>query len=222
LEVIQATGFVKGEINRWPELQELATGNDEVLSHPKAWPNLQPGDDLSGDAHVPFFVKHTSGKYYDLAAELKMDNPQITRGIAIADIDHDGKLDFATANQWEESNLYCNRNTNTYSFLGLALKYPLSPQSNAEIKIDADSIPARFAVGAVARITLPNGKKLVSFVDGGNGHTGKNSNEILFGLHQTARKQPLEVEIDWRNSAGKLKTAKVTLQPGWHTLMLPY
>ncbi len=43
-EALQATGFVKGEINRWPELQELALGNDELLHKPQSWLRVQPGD----------------------------------------------------------------------------------------------------------------------------------------------------------------------------------
>ena len=29
-------GFLKGEVNRWPELHELAMGNDQLLDNPKA------------------------------------------------------------------------------------------------------------------------------------------------------------------------------------------
>ena len=38
-------------INRWPELQELAIGNDELLSDPGHWPRFRRRDDLSG--HEP-------------------------------------------------------------------------------------------------------------------------------------------------------------------------
>ncbi len=34
LEALQAVGFVKGQADRWPELQELAMGNDEFLAGP--------------------------------------------------------------------------------------------------------------------------------------------------------------------------------------------
>jgi len=51
-EALQATGFVKGDIDRWPELQELATGNDELLARASSWPRLKDGDDLSGRAAI--------------------------------------------------------------------------------------------------------------------------------------------------------------------------
>jgi hypothetical protein len=48
LEVLQATGFVRGSVDRWPELQELAMANDQFLHEPRAWLRVMPGDDLSG------------------------------------------------------------------------------------------------------------------------------------------------------------------------------
>ncbi len=47
-ELIQATGFRKGETNCWPELRALAIGEDQILSNPGFCPRLRPGDDLSG------------------------------------------------------------------------------------------------------------------------------------------------------------------------------
>ncbi|HEY0737486.1 MAG TPA: VCBS repeat-containing protein [Herpetosiphonaceae bacterium] len=70
LEAIQATGFLKGTINRWPELHELAMSNDTLLEHTRHWPEFQAGDDLSGNQHDPFFVRAVDGRYYDLAQEI--------------------------------------------------------------------------------------------------------------------------------------------------------
>ena len=43
LAVVQADGFVKGNINRWPWLQEMAMTNDLLLHNPAMWPNVRPG-----------------------------------------------------------------------------------------------------------------------------------------------------------------------------------
>ena len=41
LAIAQATGFVKGEVNRWPQLQELATANDRAAGATRYWwPNV--------------------------------------------------------------------------------------------------------------------------------------------------------------------------------------
>ena len=107
-EALQAIGFLRGEKNRWPELHELAMGNDNNMLFPAAWPHFTPGDDLSGHLHNPFFVRAKDGRYYDLAPELGLDDSHVTRGIAIADVDGDGGLDFAIADQWEPSYFFHN------------------------------------------------------------------------------------------------------------------
>ena len=63
LEVVQAAGFTKGEVNRWPEMQELALGNDELMSDPRFYHPIQPGDDVAGQDHDAFFVRAKDGRY---------------------------------------------------------------------------------------------------------------------------------------------------------------
>jgi len=220
-EAIQGTGFVKGEVDRWPELQELATANDELLSNVDFWPRLKPGDDISGNAHIPFFVRHESGKYFDLAAQIDLDDAQITRGIAIADIEHDGKQDFVSANQWEDSKLYRNTGSFQNSYLGLTLLYPLEEGTVQELEINTNK-KGRYAIGAFARVKLANGEKRVAFVDGGNGHAGGSSSELHFGLGNIPQDQIVEVEISWIQSNRQITSQTLQLTPGWHTIMLPF
>lgn len=202
-EALQATGFVRGEVNRWPELHEIAMGNDTLLEHPKAWPQLKPGDDLSGHNPNPFFVRAPSGRYFDLAEEIGVDVPYVTRGIATADIDGDGDLDYAIANQWDDSFLYRNEAPRPGAFLGLRLLRDGTP-----------------AIGAEARVRLPDGRLLVSQVDGGNGHSGKRSPELHFGLGTVAAGTSLEVDLTWRDARGAVHRDRTLLTPGRHTLNL--
>lgn len=121
-EALQALGFVRGSVNRWPELHKIAMGNDELLSRPAAWHNFIPGDDLSGHTHNPFSVRAADGQYYVVATEMGMGESHISRGIAIPDVDGDGRLDYAVANQWEDSWFYRNRSPYAGSFLGLHIR----------------------------------------------------------------------------------------------------
>lgn len=224
LEALQATGFVKGETSRWPELHELATGNDQLLRYPASWPRFAPGDDLSGHQHNPFFVRAPDGRYYDIAADLGMGAPMVSRGIAIADVDGDGRLDFAVANQWEPSVFYHNLSPHTGMFLELRLMLPLNAQT-AEPARDSSDCPARGvatrpAIGATATVYLPNGRKLTAQVDGGNGHSGKRSPELHFGLGDLSPGSTVKVELRWRDINGRVRQQVRTLSPGRHTILL--
>ena len=75
LEAMQACGFIKGKINRWPELQALGTSNDQIVHNPRFWPTFRPGADLSGKDCNPFFVRGPDGRYHNIAPVLACPNP---------------------------------------------------------------------------------------------------------------------------------------------------
>ena len=224
LEAMQATGFVLGDVDRWPELHEIAMGNDLLLTDPRLWPRLQPGDDLSGRQPNAFFVRTAGGRYADLAADVGLGQAQVSRGIALADVDGDGDLDLALANQWQRSYFHRNDAPDPGRFLGLQLLLPLAP---APFRVEpglrgwADSpVPARAAVGASATVVLPDGRRMVAQVDGGNGHSGARSPQLHFGLGELAADAELVVDLAWRDREGGVETRRVTLSPGWHTITL--
>jgi hypothetical protein len=221
-EAVQAVGFLKGDTNRWPELQELATCNDRLVPNPHSWPHFQLGDDLSGHQLNPFFVRAKDGRYYDLAADIGLDDPQVSRGIAIADVDDDGGLDLVFANQWGPSYFYRNTSSARGAFLNLNLLLPLEAgkpsQTWTRVGLPNEYIAGRAAIGATATVVLPNGKRMVSQVDGGNGHSGKRSPGLHFGLGATTG--PVRVELHWRDPDGQPNSETLTLKPGSHTVVL--
>ena len=219
-EIVQATGFVKGSKNRWPELQELAMGNDLMLHSPAHWPRFVAGDDLSGDNHDRFFVRSRSGRYFDVAENVGLGEPMVTRGVAVADVDGDGRLDFALANQWGQSFFFHNTAPQTGAFLGLHVLLPVQPGST----VIRDGHPGRDvraypALGTRATVYLPDGRKLVKQVDGGNGHSGKSSPDLHFGLGAPGAGK-LRVALDWRDRNGAVRHMETSLAPGWHTIFL--
>lgn len=224
LEAIQATGFASGAVNRWPELHELAMGNDQLLHDPRSWPRFQPGDDLSGHNHNPFFVRAQDGRYYDLARDLGLDKLQVSRGIATADVEGDGRLDFAVANQWDTSYFYHNESAHAGAFLGLHLRLPLHLEETAKTSIHSGhpgtNLTGRPAIGAVATVHLPDGRRLVAQVDGGNGHSGKRSPDLHFGLGHLSPNKTLRVELRWRDPDGEIHEDTLQLSPGWYTVLL--
>jgi hypothetical protein len=222
LEAVQATGFVKGKVNRWPELQALGTANDALLTDPRNWPKFQPGADISGHEPNAFFVRDASGRYYDIAARIGLGQPMVTRGVAIADVDGDGDLDFVFANQWEDSYFYRNDNPGKGAFLGLHLLLPSQAGQAPRVRNGhpAADTPGWPAIGAEATLELPDGRRLTAQVDGGNGQSGKRAPQIHFGLGRLAAGQPIAVTLRWRDRGGRAQTRSLTLTPGWHTVVL--
>jgi hypothetical protein len=224
LEALQACGFLKGVVNRWPELHEVAMGNDLLLHRPGSWPRLQVGDDVSGHDHDPLFVRASNGRYYDVAADIGMGDPQNSRGIAVADVNGDGRLDFAMANQWMPSYVFVNDSPGTGSFIGLHLMLPIDPATTDEITERTGhpwpGLRARAAIGASAAVRLPDGRQLAAQVDGGSGHSGKRSPDLHFGLGNLPDGSRLPVDIAWRDSFGQIHHQTITISSGWHTVLL--
>ena len=225
LEALQAIGFLKGNVNRWADLHEVVMGNDQLLRNPRSWPSLQLGDDISGSGHNPFFVRAPDGRYHDVAAQLSLDQPLVSRGIATADVDGDGRLDYAVANQWGTSYFYRNESNNEAAFLGLRLRLPIG-DGGAQTRVcregkNANVLASRAAIGAEARVFLSGRAPLVQQVDGGNGHSGKRSADLQFGLGQRAGNDLVSVEVRWRDAREGLQRETIQLLPnGWYTIVL--
>jgi hypothetical protein len=224
LQIIQAAGFVKGNADRWAELHELAMGNDNLLRYPASWPRFHHGDDLSGHDHNHFFVPSANGRYVDLSHDLGLDDPQVTRGISTADVDGDGLLDFAVANQWEDSFFYHNQTVTLNNFLQLYLLLPTNGDVAAATRVfpghPSRDLRGRYAIGATARLHLPDGRLMVQQVDVSNGHSGKRGPELHFGLGQLPKSAPIAVDLSWRDANGTIHRQTLHLISGLHTILL--
>jgi enediyne biosynthesis protein E4 len=228
LEVVQTTGFVKGRVNRWAQLQEMATTNDDLVANPEMWPHVRAGDDIGGDQPLAFFAKSDSGRYVNLSARLGLNVPVPTRGVALGDATGDGRLDFAVARQWDEPMFYRNDTDNAGASLGLRLTHdpdgPGAPaQSPAGEPADDGSLPQVMpggspVVDAQVRVTTADGRTLIGRLDGGSGHGGKRSQDVVIGLGDTSG--PLDVSITWRDRTGQVRQQDLQLNPGWHSLRL--
>ncbi|MEU4249091.1 CRTAC1 family protein [Amycolatopsis sp. NPDC026612] len=215
VQVMQATGFVRGTTNRWPQLQEAAMSNDLILAHPSLWPQIGPGDDLSGHDRNTFFVRDSGGRFTDLAEDIGVGTDAVSRSFAVGDVDGDGRLDFVVANQWTQSTFYANAAPAPGKFLGLRLRQP----AEAGGCTAGASGPTRPAVGAAATVTLPDGTKATQQLYPANGHNGVNAPDLHFGLGRTDAAS-LPVSVSWRDACGGGHSATMTLTPGWHQIRL--
>jgi hypothetical protein len=222
-DVVQATGFIKGSVNKWPEFQELAMANDVVLPFGKiGWPRLMPGDDVAGNDQNPFYVRTKSnGRYVDIAKQIGFGEDNVSRGIAIADVDGSGRLSMAVANMWGPSTFYRNQCSPCGKALELSVRLPVSAAPDVQTTVvpgyPVKSLHARPAINASVEVTTQSGKHLVAQVDGGSGHSGKRSPDLHFGLGSETT--PVNVEVKWL-ADGQPRHETFQLQPGWHTVIL--
>lgn len=222
LEAIQATGFVRGDSNRWPELQELGMEHDQLTFNVEvSWPPIEEGADISGHDRNPFFVR-VGDHYVNVAGKLGFGEDYVSRGLAVGDVDYDGSLDIIVSNMWGPATFYHNECARPGAFLGLRLLLPLAGGEHDETVVlrgrPTSEVEGRAAVGASVTVTLPDGRVLTRQVDGGNGHSGKRGPDLHFGLGET--RGQVGVRVDWRDSGGRARREYLKLSPGWHTLLL--
>ena len=212
-EVIEANGFVKGGIDRWNWLQELAMSNDDLLSNPAMWPNVQPGDDLAGHETFGFFAKNSSGTYVNINSELGINTQTPSRGIATGDTTGDGSLDFAVAQQWAGPLFYANESPDRGDSLELELYRP-SADGRADQGLEGPGSPA---YGTTVTVTTPSGRQ-IGQLDGGGGHGGFRSFDVHFGLGGYTG--PVGVQLQWTDAQGNRRSQTLQMTSGIHSLML--
>ena len=246
LEALQALGFVRGRNadaglvwrkSCWAMLQELATANDGLLKHHASWFNMeqgsgQPGCDLSGHSRRnAFFVRQPTGRFADAAPLLKHlvhAAPAPTRGLAIGDADQDGRLDYMEARQFAAPVFHHNQSpaaapgVGANTFLGLSPRWLVDGGSPRVSSVsEAAHLRSRPAVGALVSIRLSDGRRFSAEVDGGNGHSGKRSPDIHFGLGAVAPGTTADVFVNWRGGDGTPRSASfVALPVGQHLALL--
>lgn len=197
--LLQATGFVQGTANLWPRLQEMAMGNDQILSQPWAWPNMGPEDDLSG--HEPARLWMPVGdRFVDAGAAVPFSPNDVTRGFSVADINGDAQSDFLVAGQWGPSRVFLNTSD------------MLAPGVELRIQKDAE-YGASPVIGAKVTMTCPDGTSRRAQLYPANGHSGVSGNS----LHLALPAPGCAAVISWRDADG-VHNQPVALRAGTQTV----
>ncbi|GAB0105440.1 CRTAC1 family protein [Nocardia sp. JMUB6875] len=219
-ELVQANGMIKGSVNRWPQIQEIGTMNDDLVKDPYAWPIIGPDADLAGEDPVAFYAPDGNGKFVNLTRALGMDKAVPSRGIAVGDTGGKGALSIAVARQWGDPSFYHNNFGGSGQFLGLKLYKPTYPGTAVTTTLAGKPVLGVPAVDAQVEVRTPDGRLHIGHLDGGSGHTGKRALEVHIGLGEIDPSTPLDVLLRWRDSNGTPHEQSIKLAPGWHNVKL--
>ena len=153
------------------------------FSDAREWPPM--GDkSLSGYERKKLFHNEGGQLFSEQAARHGLDSPRDGRGVAVVDLDGDGRLDLFVANAGAPPNLYRNVLPPGPHWVELALE---GTRSN------------RDAIGAVVRIY--RGKEVLTRqVHAACGYLSQSSRTLHFGLGEAGKKID-SVEIAWPSGA---------------------
>ena len=206
-QLTQAVGFLRGTANKWPELQELAMGNSDLLRNPWAWPNFPAGSDLSGTGDTnKFWVRGPDGRYVDLTARLGLAQPGVSRGFALGDVTGDDRLDMVVANQWADSTLLLNTAAGDPPGADLHLVVPGAAGGTCSAIGATVTVPATGGVPAQKYQLYP-----------ANGHAGVSAADIHLALPRSGAAVP--ATVSWLDAAGPHQ-APITVTGGHHVVLL--
>ncbi|MEO6195791.1 MAG: CRTAC1 family protein [Thermoanaerobaculia bacterium] len=183
LDLYVVNGWVSaGPESYVPDIFAMITRTPAVdFADARNWPPMG-GKSLSGYEKKRLF-HNEAGTFREEAARHGLDSTRDGRGIAVADLDNDGRLDLFVANANAAPYLYRNVR-------------PAGPHWAAFLLEGRKS--NRDAVGAQLRVTA-GGHTQLHFVDGGNGFAGQSSRRVHFGLASAAVIDRLEVR--WPSGA---------------------
>jgi len=177
-----------GEENYIPLLLQTIITPDVDFSDLHSYPDIG-NHTWSGYQRQRLFRNLGDGTFAEVAAEAGVDNDLDGRGVAVADLDRDGRLDLVQTNANQPSLLFHNVSEGTGHWL--------------DLRLVGGTGSNRDAVGA--RVTVRSGDETwIREVDGGNGYAGQSTLELHFGL---GRAETVDsVEIRW--PSGRVETMR--------------
>ena len=165
-----------GKENYIPVLLEMIITPNIDFTDVRNWPAIG-GMSWSGFQKKKLFRNLGDQSFKEVSAEARVDNDRDGRGIGMADLDNDGRLDLYQTNANQASLLYRNVSPGTGRWIELQLA---GTKSN------------RDAVGA--RVTVRSGSQSwIRELNGGNGYAGQSTRRLHFGLGKARKIDAVEV-----------------------------
>jgi hypothetical protein len=178
LDLYVVNGWVSaGPQSYVPDIFEMIVRPGVDLADARSWPPMG-SKSLSGYEKKKLYHNEGGQLFRDQAARHGLDSVRDGRGIVVADFDNDGRMDLFVTNANAEPYLYHNLLPTGAHWLELELE---GRKSN------------RDAVGTKVLVTA-EGRRMLRFVDGGNGFAAQSTKRIHAGLGGAATAELVEVE----------------------------
>lgn len=180
-----------GPDNYIPVLVNMITAPGVDFTNVHSWPPIG-NMTWSGYQKKKLFRNLDGHAFKEIAAAAGVDNDRDGRGLAMADFDRDGRLEFFQANANQDPILYRNVTEPAGNWVELDL---VGTASN------------RDAIGARVAVTTGSGQTLVRMVDGGNAYAGQSTRRVHVGLGPDTTIETLEIR--WPSGVRQRATAAV-------------
>jgi hypothetical protein len=180
-----------GPENYIPVLVTMITMPGVDFTNVHSWPSIG-NMTWSGYQRKKLFRNLDGSSFKEISAAAGVDNDRDGRGLAMADFDGDGRLEFFQANANQEPILYRNVTTPAGNWIQLDL---------------AGTVSNRDAIGARITVKTAAGKTVFREVDGGNAYAGQSTRRVHIGLGAETAVESLEIR--WPNGGRQRATAAV-------------
>jgi hypothetical protein len=180
-----------GPDNYIPVLVNMITAPGMDFTNVHNWPAIGSMT-WSGYQRKKFFRNLDGSSFKEMSAAAGVDNDRDGRGLAVADFDKDGRLEFFQANANQEPILYRNATEKAGNWIQLDL---------------VGTVSNRDAIGARIVVKTGSGKTLTREVDGGNAYAGQSARRVHVGLGSDTTVE--SVAIRWPNGTRQHAAAAV-------------
>lgn len=177
LDLYVTNGWVSGNKESYvPDIFAMLIKPNLDLADARNWPPMG-AKSLSGYQKKKLFHNEQGADFQDHAARHGVDSSLDGRGVAVADFDNDGRLDFIVANANAAPLVYRNR----------------MPLPNHWVEFDLRSARKTQTVTGTEVRLMAGGLKQMRFIDGGNSFAAQSSQRIHFGLGSADKIDALEI-----------------------------
>jgi hypothetical protein len=209
LDIVQANGMVDNSYDPlyagcpdyWYWNDKIALTNPENHGHADRWADLRGRCIFAGEKDRVYLNR---GRYFvDVADKVGVIQPGVSRAVALADFENQGKLDVVITHQFAAASLYRNepRNEpNQNGWIGLSLR-----GNSHKCNVDA--------LGSQVVIETPAGRQMRE-VQASNGFSAQGDRRLLFGLG--SYHGPVKARIEW---CGGDSVEEKTLDSGRYHLL---